>query len=73
MFIKNGRLVKVTYCDGTTYTGTVYKTAVQLCVDDDSRPYALVFISQNKCYAEKEGDFGCAALWLDKIKSLELL
>lgn len=72
MFIENGTLVKAIYCDGSVYTGTIYKTAVQLC-DDDKRPHALVFISQDKRYAAKEGDFSCAALWVDKIKSLELL
>ncbi len=72
MFIENGTLVKAVYYDDSVYTGTIYKTAVQFC-DDDKRPHALIFISQDKRYAAKEGDFGCAALWLDKINSLELL
>jgi len=48
MFIEKGTLVKVTYCDNTTYTGRVYKTTIQLCKDDNDRPHALVFISQDK-------------------------
>ena len=37
MFIEKGTLVKVTYCDNTTYTGRVYKTTIQLCKDDNDR------------------------------------
>ncbi len=73
MFIENGTLVKVVYCDDTTYTGTIYKTTIQLCEDDDDRPHALVFISQDKRFTAQEGDFGCVELWVDKIKSLKLL
>ena len=73
MFIEIGTLVKVTYCDNTTYTGRVYKTTIQLCKDDNDRPHALVFISQDKRYIKQEGEFGCVSLWVDKIKSLEIL
>lgn len=73
MFIENGTLVKAVYCDNTTYTGTIYKTTIQLCSDDNNRPHALVFISQDKRFVAQEGDFGCAALWVDKIQSLECL
>ncbi len=73
MFIKKNELVKAIYCDGTIYTGTVYDTAVQLCNDDNNRPHALIFISQDKRFISEEGEFGCIALWVDKIKSLERL
>lgn len=73
MFIEKGTLVKVTYCDNTTYTGRVYKTTIQLCKDDNDRPHALAFISQDKRYIKQEGEFGCVSLWVDKIKSLEIL
>ena len=73
MFIESGTLVKAVNCDGATYTGTIYKTTIQLCSDDNNRPHALVFISQDKRFIAEEGDFGCVALWVDKIKSLELL
>ena len=65
--------MKVTYCDNTTYMGRVYKTTIQLCKDDNDRPHALVFISQDKRYIKQEGEFGCVSLWVDKIKSLEIL
>ena len=51
----------------------VYKTTIQLCKDDNDRPHALVFISQDKRYIKQEGEFGCVSLWVDKIKSLEIL
>ena len=73
MFIENETLVKATYFDDTTYTGKVYKTAIQLCEDDNDKPHALVFISQDKRFIEQDGEFGCVSLWVDKIKSLEIL
>lgn len=73
MFIEKGTLVKIVYCDNTTYTGTIYRITMQLCGDDNNRPHALVFISQDKRFAHQDGDFGCAALWVDKIISLECL
>ena len=73
MFIEKGTLVKVTYCDNTTYTERVYKITIQLCKDDNDRPHALVFISQDKRYIKQEGEFGCVSLGVDKIKSLEIL
>lgn len=71
MFIENGTLVRAVCDDNTTYTGTVYKTTIQLCKDDNNRPHALVFISQDKRFIKQEGDFGCASLWVDKLKELK--
>lgn len=73
MFIKENTLIKVTCDDKTTYTGNVYKIVIQLCQDDDNRPHALLFISQDKRYIEQDGEFGCATVWVDKVKSIELL
>lgn len=73
MFIESGTLVKAIYYDGTSYTGTIYKTTIQLCDDDNNRPHALMFISQDKRFDTEEGDFGCAALWVDKIQVLKCL
>lgn len=73
MFIEENMLIKATCNDGTTYTGKVYKIVIQICENDNSRPHALLFISQDKGYIEHDGEFGCASLWVDKINSLELL
>lgn len=70
MFIDKGTLVRVICCDDTTYTGKIYKTVIQLC-GDNNRPNVLVFISQDKRFIANDGDFGCAALCVDKIKSLQ--
>lgn len=73
MFIENDTLVKATYFDKTTYTGKVYKIVVQMCEDDNNRPHALLFISQDKKYIEQDGEFGCVSLWVDKLKSIEVI
>lgn len=73
MFIENGTLVRAVNCDGKTYTGTIYETTIQLCGDDNNRPHALVFISQDKRFIEQDGEFGCASLWVDKLQKLEVL
>lgn len=73
MFIENGTLVRLTYFDDKVYTGEVYRTTIQLCEDDNNKPHALVFISQDKRFIEQDGEFGCASLWVEKIKSLEIL
>lgn len=73
MFIKENMLIKATCDDETTYTGNVYKIVIQLCQDDGNRPHALLFISQDKRYIEQDGEFGCASVWVDKIKTIEFL
>ena len=73
MLFKENQLVKATDSNNQTYTGTIYKMAIQNCEDDSNKPHALVFISQDKRFLETEGDFGCVSLWVDKLKSLELL
>lgn len=73
MFFVKGQQVKVSDMEGKTYSGTIYKIVIQPCSDDRNRPHALIFISQNKRFIEKEGDFGCASLWVDKLQSIELL
>lgn len=59
--------------DNKTYTGSVYRIVIQSCEDDNNRPHAVLFISQDKQYIEQEGEFGCASLWVDKLKSIEVL
>ena len=73
MFIAEGMLIKATHDDGKTFTGTVYKIVVQPCKDDNNRPHALIFISQDKRFIEQEGEFGCVSEWVDKLKSIEIL
>lgn len=73
MLIEENMLVKVTHDDGTTYTGTVYKIVIQPCEDDNNRPHALIFISQDKRFIEQEGEFGCVSEWVDKLQAIEVL
>ncbi len=73
MFIEGEMKIKATADDNKIYTGTVYKIVIQLCEDDNNRPHAVLFISQDKQYIEQEGEFGCASLWVDKLKSIEVL
>lgn len=73
MFIEENMLVKVTHDDGITYTGTIYKIVIQPCEDDNNRPHALIFSSQDKRFIEQEGEFGCVSEWVDKLKFVEVL
>jgi len=73
MFFEENQLVKATDFNNQSYTGTIYKMAIQNCTDDNNNPHAIVFISQDKRFLDVEGDFGCVSLWVDKLKSLELL
>lgn len=73
MFFEKNNYVRAVCDDGTKYTGTIYNIAIQNCADDDNRPHALLFISQDKRFIREEGEFGCVSLWIDKIKTLELL
>lgn len=59
--------------DGNTYSGVVYKIVIQPCEDDNYRPHALLFISQEKYCIEQDGEFGCIALWVDKLKRIDIL
>ncbi|WP_294753257.1 hypothetical protein [uncultured Ruminococcus sp.] len=65
--------IRVIDDDNKTYTGSVYRIVIQSCEDDNNRPHAVLFISQDKQYIEQEGEFGCASLWVDKLKSIEVL
>lgn len=73
MFFTKGQLVKVLDNEGNSYSGTIYKIVIQQCRDDSNRPHALIFLSQDKRFVETEGDFGCISLWVDKLKSIEML
>lgn len=73
MFIEEKMLIKATHDDGTTFTGKVYKIVIQPCKDDNNRPHAMIFISQDKQFIEQEGEFGCVSEWVDKLKSIEIL
>lgn len=59
--------------DGKTYKGIVYRIVIQPCEDDNNRPHALMFISQEKDYIEQDEKFGCIALWVDKLKQINIL
>lgn len=70
MFIEEKTKVYAITNDEKTYSGFVYKIVIQPCVDDDNRPHALVFISQSEDHNENDGEFGCIALWVDKLKHI---
>lgn len=73
MFIKENMLIRAVCDDGTVFTGRVYRIVIQLCEDDSNRPHALLFISQDRKYTEQDGEFDCASVWVDKLKSVEIL
>ena len=63
--------VRVTYEDNCTYTGSIFKIVIQN-QNEDNKPHALVFITQDKKFRKQEGDFGCVALWVEKFKKIEI-
>lgn len=74
MFIEENMTVRALTKDDKVFTGTVFKIVIQPCEKEDNKPYAVIFISQDKKYTDTEGEFGCAALsvnWLKSIESLE--
>ncbi len=73
MFIEEKMKIKAITDDNENYTGSVYRIVIQPCKDDNNRPHALLFISQDKAYMEQEGEFGCVSLWVDKLKTIEVL
>lgn len=73
MFIEEKKKIRAITDDNKTYTGSVYRIVIQSCKDDNNKPHALLFISQDKAYIEQDGEFGCASLWVDKLKSIEVL
>lgn len=73
MFIEEKMKIRATDDDNKTYTGSVYRIVIQPCKDDNNRPHALLFVSQDKNYIKQDGDFGCASLWVDKLKAIEVL
>ncbi len=68
MFPEKNMKVKATTKEGPTYTGIVYKIVIQPCRDDNDRPHTLIFISEEKPKCE----YGCIALWVDKLEKIEL-
>lgn len=72
MFIQEKMHIKAVDINDNSFTGYVYKIVVQLCDDDNYKPHALIFLSQDRNYIETEGDFGCVSLWVDKLKSIEV-
>ena len=73
MFIEENMKVCAIDNDGKTYSGNIYKIVIQPDDEDGNRPHALLFISQDKENIEQNGEFGCAALWVDKLKSIDIL
>ena len=73
MFIEEKMKIRAIDDDNKTYTGSVYRIVIQPCEDDNNRPHALLFISQDKKYITQDGEFGCASLWVDRLKSVEIL
>lgn len=73
MFIEEKMKIRAIDDNDKTYTGSVYRIVIQPCKDDNNRPHALLFISQDKKYIKQDGEFGCASLWVDKLKAIEIL
>ena len=73
MFIEENMKIRAIDDNDKTYTGSVYRIVIQPCKDDNNRPHALLFISQDKKYIKQDGEFGCASLWVDRLKSVEIL
>ena len=73
MFLEPGMFIKVTNTDDSVITGTIYRYTVQLCEDDNNRPHAAMFLTQDERFIEEEGSYGCVALWVEKIKQIEIL
>lgn len=73
MFIEENMKVRAIDNNGTTYSGKVYKIVIQPDEENNNRPHALLFISQDKEYIKQDGEFGCAALWVDKLNSIDIL
>lgn len=73
MFIEEKMKIRAIANDDKTYSGIVYKIVIQPCKDDDYRPHALLFVSQEKDGIKQDGEFGCAALWVDKLKRIDIL
>ena len=73
MFIEENMRVCAVVNNGSTYSGTVYKIVIQSCEDDDYRPHALLFISQDKSRIEQEGEFGCVSIYTDNLKRIDIL
>ena len=73
MFIDTNILVKITCKDNVSYTGTVYKIVLQPSADNFEKFYTLLFISQDKRFVGQEGEFGCASVWLNNIKHIDVL
>lgn len=73
MFIEEKMKVCANTDDSKTYKGIVYRIVIQPCEDDNNRPHALMFISQEKDCIEQDKEFGCIALWVDKLKTINIL
>lgn len=73
MFIEENMTVRAVTKDDEVFTGTVIKIVIQPCEEDNNKPYAVIFISQDKKYIDTEGEFGCAALSVNWLKSIEFL
>lgn len=73
MFFEKGNMVTAIDENGRSYTGTILTIVIQNCKDDCNRPHALLFISQDKRFIDKEGEFGCISLWVDKLHSIVLI
>lgn len=73
MTVERGQLVRVKAIDGNTYTGTIYQIVIEQCEDDDNKPHAMIFISQDRRFINSEGEFGHVSLWLEAIESIRKL
>ena len=73
MFFEEGMTVCAITDDDKTYKGIVYRIVIQPCEDDHNRPHALIFISQEKEDKGQNEEFGCIALWVDKLKQIDVV
>lgn len=73
MFIEENMKIRAVDKNGKSYSGKVYKIVIQPCEDDKNRPHALLFVSQEVPSKEPEEEFGCIALWVDKLQRIDIL
>lgn len=73
MFIEENMKICAIDNNGRSYSGIVYKIVIQPCEDDNNRPHALLFVSQESRSEESKDEFGCIALWVDKLQRIDIL
>lgn len=66
-----GNFVEIVYNDDKKYTGTV--NDIMVALDENGNFHTCIYLLQDKRYIMRDGRFGCAQFWIEKIKSLKVL